>query len=238
MKITDELLSAFLDNELSEPEMAAVRDQIELDPALADRLAELASVDAGLQRHYGAIDDQPVPDSVTRLLKQPDPVASSNNVVAFPWWRRLREHSGKAVAAAVIAGIAMTQWLNSPNVDPPAWSALAEVLEHEPSGQAYVLGSDITLTPRLTFQNQAGDWCRQFRLDTATEASEQIACRDGRGDWASLVTVNAPSVPDSQRYQTASGGHIMDDVLDQMMAGPPMALDEEAAMLGGRWERY
>ena len=47
MKMTDETLSAFLDNELTDAEMEAVRDQIEKDPTLADRLAEMASVDAG-----------------------------------------------------------------------------------------------------------------------------------------------------------------------------------------------
>ena len=53
MKMTDETLSAFLDNELTDAEMEAVRDQIEKDPTLADRLAEMASVDAELPLRLG-----------------------------------------------------------------------------------------------------------------------------------------------------------------------------------------
>jgi anti-sigma factor RsiW len=70
MKMTDETLSAFLDNELTDAEMEAVRDQIEKDPTLADRLAEMASVDAELQAHYGSIDDRPMPASITRMLEE------------------------------------------------------------------------------------------------------------------------------------------------------------------------
>ncbi|GGC66172.1 anti-sigma factor family protein [Marinobacter halophilus] len=235
MRITDEVLSAFLDHELSEPEMDAVREQLALDPGLADRLAELAAVDAELQRHYGAIDDQPMPDSVTRLLDQPKPAASSDNVVAFPWWRQLRAHSGKAVAAAVIAGLAMTQWLNTPALNEPAGLALAEVLEHEASGRAYALSSDVTLTPRLTFQNQAGDWCRQFRVDRPAAASEQIACRDGSGHWEVVAQVDVPATPGTQRYQTASGGSVLDDELDRRMSGSPIAPEAEMTLLETQW---
>ncbi|MDX5329287.1 MAG: hypothetical protein LPK06_10945 [Marinobacter sp.] len=237
MNITDEVLSAFLDNELSEPEMNAVRDQIALDPALADRLAELASVDAELQRHYGAIDQQPMPDGVTRLLAQAAPENRPDNVVAFPWWRRLKEHSGKAVAAAVVAGFAMTQWLGSPAVDDPAWPSIAQALEQQPSGQAYEVGSDTTVMPRLTFRSQAGDWCRQFRVNTATRALEQIACRDGMGDWNIVAEAEVPLTPESSGYQTASGGQVMDDELDRLMAGQPLARDEEADVMRGLWPR-
>lgn len=235
MKMTDELLSGFLDNELSESEMDAVRDQIALDPALADRLAELASVDAELQRHYGAIDDQPMPEAVIRLLEQPLSAARPDNVVAFHWWRRLRDHSGKAIAAAVIAGFAMNQWLNSPAVDEPHWPAVAKVLEHEPSGDAYVLDSTGTLTPQLTFQNREGDWCRQFRVDLADNVSEQIACRDNAGTWELLARVEVQAASEPGTFQTASGGHVLDEALDQMMSGSPLAPEQEQGLLEQRW---
>jgi hypothetical protein len=235
MNITDEILSAFLDNEFSEPEMNALRDQIALDPALADRLAELASVDAQLQRHYGSIDQQPMPDGVTRLLEQATSVDRPDKVVAFPWWRRLAAHSGKAIAAAVVAGFVMTQWLGSPAVDDPAWSSIAQVLEQQPSGQVYDVSSDASLTPRLTFQNQAADWCRQFRLDTETRASEQIACRDGMGNWTTVAKAEVPLTPESSGYQSASGGQVMDAELDRRMAGQPLTRGEEADLINSGW---
>lgn len=235
MNITDEMLSAFLDNELGEPELNAVRDQLALDPALADRLAELASVDTRLQRHYGAIDEQPMPYSVTRLLDQPAPKARADNVVAFPLWRRLKEHSAKAIAAAVVAGFAMTQWLGSPAVDDPAWSSIAQALEQRPSGRAHAVTSGATLTPRLTFQNQAGDWCRQFRIDQPAKSSEHIACRDGSGSWQAVARIDVEPSPAMDTYQTANGGRALDNRLDRMMVGQPVDPGEERALIDDRW---
>lgn len=240
MNLSDETLSAFLDNELTEAEMEAVRDQLLVDPALAERLAELASVDAQLQAHYGLIDKRPMPDSVTQMLEAGHSRASAperENVIAFPWWRRLRGHTGKAVAAAVIAGVAMTQWLNLPSDRQNASPAVAEVLESQPSGEVYEVNGNTMLTPRLTFRNQAGEWCRQFRMDTENSASEQIACRTDGGAWQQVAREDAEPLPEADSYQTASGGKVLDQSLDQMMAESPLGPDEERTLLEQRWKQ-
>ncbi|WP_341581812.1 hypothetical protein [Marinobacter metalliresistant] len=240
MKITDETLSAFLDSELSSAEMAAVREQLAVDPSLADRLAELAAVDSELQGHYSSIDDRPLPAAVSRMLAEEDRRAASganDHVIAFPWWRRLREHSGKAIAAAVVAGFALAQWLTLPSDGNPAWPAVAEILESQPSGQAYSASDDAMLTPRLTFRNQTGEWCRQFGLDAGNTASEQIACRTQSGTWEQRVQVETGQPVTADGYQTASGGSLLDDQLDQMMSGPPLGPEAESALLGQQWKR-
>jgi negative regulator of sigma E activity len=238
MKITDETLSAFLDNELTDAEMEAVRSQLAHDPSLADRLADMASVDAQLQKHYAAIDDRPMPEAVTRLLEQepaPDTARSQDNVVTFPWWRTLRGHAGKAVAAAVIAGVALMQWFGTPSSGGPSWQTVAQALNTRPSGQMYEVTSHATLTPRLTFRNQAGEWCRQFRLVSDGAASEQIACRTGGGSWEQVARVKTGPLPESGNYQTATGGSMLDSTLDRMMAGPPVGPEKERELLQGQW---
>lgn len=230
MNMTDETLSAFLDNELTEAEMEAVRDRLAVDPALADRLAELASVDAELQAHYRSIDDRPMPASVTRMLEP-----ANDNVVTFPWWRRVREHSVKAVAAAVIAGVALTQWLTQPSNGDPAWPAVANILDNQPSGEVYQVGDHASLTPRLTFRSLAGEWCRQFRLETEGSASEQIACRNDAGTWEPVARAEAEPAPASDTYQTASGGSVLDQTLDRMMADSPIGPNTERALLQHEW---
>lgn len=239
MNMTDETLSAFLDNELTEIEMEAVRNQLEADPALADRLAELASVDAELQAHYGSIDDRPMPESVVRMLEGNQSsgatTANGNSVVEFPWWRRVRGHTGKAIAAAVIAGVALTHWLTLPPNGDLAWSTVATVLDSKPSGKVYQISNQAKLTPRLTFQNTAGEWCRQFRLDTGDSATEQIACRSEAGAWEQVARVNAEPAPPSDTYQTASGGSVLDKMLDQIMVGTPVGPNEERELLTQQW---
>ena len=241
MKITDETLSAFLDSELSPTDMAAVREQLAIDPSLADRLAELAAVDSELRGHYSSIDDRPLPAAVSRMLAEEDPRttsrASDDNVIAFPWWRRLREHSGKVIAAAVVAGFAIAQWLTPPSDSNPAWPAVAEILESQPSGQVYSVTDDAMLAPRLTFRSQTGEWCRQFRLEAGGTASEQIACRTRAGAWEQVARVSAGRSAAPGGYQTASGGNPLDDQLDQIMAGPPIVPEAESALLEQQWKR-
>ena len=244
MNMTDETLSAFLDNELTPAEMEAVRDQLAADTAaavqLADRLAELASVDSQLQAHYGAIDDRPLPTSVTRMLEDLPAQAGSSahdNVITFPWWRRLRGHAGKAVAAAVIGGVALMQWSNLPSSGDPAWPAVAQVLDSQPSGEVYRVDNQSTLTPRLTFRNTADHWCRQFRLETGSTASEQIACRSDGGTWEQVTRVETDPLPESGQYQTASGGRVVDEALDRIMAGSPVGPDQERALLERQWRQ-
>ncbi|MFO7527343.1 MAG: hypothetical protein R6W86_00855 [Marinobacter sp.] len=238
MNITDETLSAFLDHELPEAEMQAVRDQLAADPALADRLAELASVDAELQARYGAIDDRPMPESVTRRLADgPSGGAGGEpgKVIAFPWWRRVREHTGKAVAAAVIAGFALAQWLALPDSGEEAGRAVvAQALETRASGEPHAI-DDTTVTPRLTFRNQAGDWCRQYLVQLSDRASEQIACRTGAGDWEQVAKVDVELSAAPGTYQTASGGSVLDETLDQIMEGPPIGPEAERSLLQHHW---
>ena len=127
-----------LDSELSPSEMEAVRERLATDPSLTDRLAELAAVDSELKSHYGDIDGRPMPESITRMLAEDNretPLPTDNNVVPFPWWRRLRGHSGKAIAAAVVAGLAMAQWLTMPSAENAVWSEVASTLESRPSGE-------------------------------------------------------------------------------------------------------
>lgn len=242
MNITDETLSAFLDHELPEAGMQAVRDQLAADPALADRLAELASVDAELQTHYGAIDDRPMPEAVTRLLADAPPAGAGgepDNVIAFPWWRRVREHTGKAVAAAVIAGFALAQWLAVPGSGEEAgWPAVAQSLETRPSGEPHAIDDATTVTPRLTFRNQAGDWCRQYLVQRPDHASEQIACRTGAGDWEQVANVDVEAGAAPGSYQTASGGSVLDEAIDEMIDGPPIGPETEHSLIEQQWSGH
>ena len=61
MKISDEQLSAFLDNELDDEQMALVRDAIAADETLCDRMATLSMVDHVVKRAAEQATTGPVP---------------------------------------------------------------------------------------------------------------------------------------------------------------------------------
>nr|WP_297403976.1 hypothetical protein [uncultured Marinobacter sp.] len=245
MKITDETLSAFLDAELPEPEMQAVRARVQVDPALADRLAALAAVDDQLAGYYSAIDSRPLPDSVARLLSdaQTTDIGASGKVVNIrrAWHgmqRGLRTHAGLAVAAMLVMALGVAQlFTGAPGEQ---WQTVARALETSPSGIPVDLADGRTLTPRLTFRNQTGDYCRQFRVQGSMDrgqASENIACRSAEAGWERVARVElAPeAVSPATGYQTASGGSVLDDTLDRMISGDIIAPQREQQLIAEGW---
>ena len=241
MNLTDEVLSAFLDGELPEADMQAIRDQLVADQALGERLADLAAVDRTLTDHYGAIDQRPLPAAVTELL-QPQ-AAPPATVVAFPYWRRARQglqrRAGTAVAAALALGFGLAHWWPGAPTDGNAdWPIVADALEVSPSGQTHNLTTGAELTPRLTFTNTAGAFCRQFHLQGPDKASENIACRNsGRIAGEQVASVAVPRVEAENRYQTASGGSVLDSTLDQMIAGDLITPARERQLMENGWQR-
>ena len=241
MKVNDETLSAFLDAELPEAEMNAVRERLKVDEELSDRLAQLAMVDQHLSNRYSTIDDHPMPDAVTRLLKQADDPENDerggqDNLIEFPWWRSvqqsIRSQAGLAVAASLVMAIGAVQ-LWSSGVD-DGWPAVANALETQPSGAAHELGDGRTLLARLTFTNQSGDYCRQFQLRSEESVSENIACKENQG-WSLSAQEGVEDTSGGSGYRTASGGSVLDQTLDSMMQGQALGPEAERRLLESGW---
>ncbi|GGQ31096.1 anti-sigma factor family protein [Shewanella litoralis] len=249
MNLSDETLSAFLDAELPEHEMEQVRVALVDNEDIAERLAELAMVDAMVQEHYQAIDQQPIPAATQALLANVEPKADNlvtnnpvtDNVVAFPWWRKAQQHVQQYAAAvaviALIAGYGIYQ------IDSPSQTDLAaqnnslllddinEPLNHLPSGIETMLDDDSVMTIQLSFYNPQGQLCRQYARQDNSQQSSTIACEQ-QGQWQQIASVEYTVNPDHQaQYQTASGGSALDDVLDQLIADAPLTLVQEQQAL-------
>lgn len=246
MKVTDETLSAFLDAELPEQEMQAVRELLRAEPELTDRLAQLAMVDQQLLQHYSEIDQQPLPQSISDLFEQveDEPVLSSAAAVepgrVLPFRKpeqvtaNPRRYSRMAIAAALVMAVGLFQWLGK---DPDEqWQTVATKLETSASGAPQELADGRILTPRLTFENQEGDYCRQYRLQGVRQASENIACRTADG-WSLIAEVPVEHTAASAGYQPASGGSVLDEQLDRMMVGSALTTSEERGLLDGGWSK-
>lgn len=228
MKITDELLSAFLDAELPEAQMQHIRLLLQQDEQLSERLAALAEVDVLLKQQASLIDQTPVPDQLLALLDEPE----QGSVIRFPLWRRLavprQWHTAAAACMAFAAGYALVLWQQQ---DP--WSDISLALETQPAGVSYQLTADSSLTPHLTFMDKQGRYCRQYQVQNTTELSQQLACRTAEG-WQLEAMVNTDST-ESPLYQTASGAVVLDPMIDQMISGQVLSISGEELLIKQGW---
>lgn len=239
MSDMDEFVGPYVDGELdlvtakrferAMADDAALRERVEQERALRDRLAQ----------HFDRVLDETVPDSLTQML-------SSNVDQSFAARRQEKERNrpgGRglmqwaAMAATLVVGVAVgTQvtgggWLgSSAPVETRegqllASGDLAETLDRqlaaEASGSAeYRIG--------LTFRDNNGAVCRSFE----GQALSGIACR-GPDKWQLQRTY--PGSGDNGVYRQASSTEMM-TAIDAMIAGDPLDETAEKALRDSDWD--
>ena len=256
MIISDETLSAFLDAELSPSEMDTVRQRISEDETLANRLAELAQVDAQITQHYSAIDTRPLPDAISQLLDSAPnspPISATTSattsatIIVFPLWKKIQrsvqQHAAIAACTLLVLGFGLTQLLPSGNDSAKAdWLAIAAALDTTASGTLHTLPDGKQLKPRLSFVNQKGNYCRQFLLRDNNSNTETIACHINNQWQLNNKIVAAhdmpPSAHHSDEYHTASNHtDLIDRVLDAMMKGDALDAQAETQAIANGWQQ-
>ncbi|MDO6567013.1 anti-sigma factor [Alteromonas sp. 1_MG-2023] len=83
MTVSDDMLSAFLDAELSDEDMEYVRTAIANDLALSDRLASLAQVDMMVKASADVATQKPLPSSLVSMLADDDTSGAYNDNQQF-----------------------------------------------------------------------------------------------------------------------------------------------------------
>jgi hypothetical protein len=245
MNITDQELSAFLDAELNETEMELVRNKIAEDETLANRLAELAMVDEQLAQAYRFDQSAPIPESVSDLFKthrskQKNQV-ESDNVVQFPLWKRMvnqvQQHAAAAVVAAIMLGYGFGSF-NSANPDDLDWAQTSYALDHTASGDSFVAVNGAMIKPQASFQNQQGQFCRQYEYSEEQQIQTGLACKQNN-QWQVKATIfrDATSLNRNQstQYQTASSNPVLDALIDQMIKGSFMDRASEKSAIETQW---
>lgn len=236
MTINDDILSAFLDGELSAQEMAQVQEAIAQDADIARRFNQLASVQALVGKQAALIDQVPMPASVLALLQE-----EQTNVVPLSRFRkarqqvtqRLREHAALAASVALVVGFAGGQWLGGTGTDSTA--AVFAALESTPSGQTIVLADGGQVMARFSFVDPAARFCRQYQHQDSTGSSENLACRDQAG-WTLVASARSSALGGSDTYATASGPRLLDSLLDVMMPGQALNQTEEQNAISRHWQ--
>lgn len=235
---SDEQLSAFLDSELPESEMEAIRNQLAIDDDLTNRIAQLASVDAIVSSTYHAIDEKPLPDSINQLLNSADTQTDKHKVVPISLWQRTKaawqEHAPLATAAALLVGLTVgltTQFSDSDESN--QWSDIVSVLNQEISGQPITLVEGYQLVPRVSFVNTQNQWCRQFVLHTPKDTQHSIACHDSDGWQLEATLFDEPVRAGS--YHTASSQAPINSLVDSMASGDFLTPEQEQDVIRSGW---
>lgn len=158
-----------------------------------------------------------------------------------------------AASLALVCGIGLGWLLRSQNASQPrtltdvverragrliAQGALKTVLDTAGSGRQ-VAGSAAegpAITIRMTFQDEAGNYCREYELSTAAERQAGVACRTG-SDWSIAFQALLPGPPrDAVRIAPAASSRAtMDAVVGSLITGDPLSPESEAALLRRHW---
>ena len=254
---SDETLSAFLDAELPEQQMEQIRAALLTDDDLANRLANLAMVDEIIAHEYEQINQRPLPSAINELLaaipEESAPVttikaaeqfsansdipAQKSNVISL--WQRSKKAVNNpfalAASIAVAVGFFATVYTQSNSIVDNNWQEIAQVLEHQTSGNEQQLTNGKAITTQLTFTNQQGDFCRQFDINSAQSVEHNIACRVNQ-EWQLTLTVHEQKQA-SQDYQTATSTSVLRDHIDNIAASDFFDKQQEQQVINNRWEK-
>ncbi len=245
---TDELLSAYIDGELDRDTANAVTARLAAEPELMQRLEKLRGADEAIRRLLGSVDKLPMPDSVTQMIEAAD---ATDNVVELRPRRRptfLQMPVAIAASLALVAGFLANDFLRGTAPTGPGIEALSTgtiaadtslhaLLDEAPSGAPQAVAEGTSATLILSFQDRAGDFCRQLRIDSAAASTHAVACR--RNDAWQLEAMAFAS-PGSGQYQQAGSDTpaVVDSAVTALLGnGQILSDEEENAFISEGWKK-
>lgn len=246
MKITDEMLSAFLDAELEETAMEQVRCALEVDDTLVMRMADLAQADQWVMQHAAIIDNTKVSDDILQLAQAIDrKIAQQNvpeateNVVSLSRWQRINQNIPKpyalAAGVAMLFGVGTVTLMQVQQPSSGITASTARVLDHARSGEMLTTTQGDNITANLSFTNHAGDYCRQFQRQSEYAASVNIACKENT-QWQLKVSEEVALADNRQTYRAASNNAVLDSAIDAMINGSAMDSKQEQQAIENKWQ--
>jgi putative transcriptional regulator len=122
-----------------------------------------------------------------------------------------------------------------------AQGALQQVLEVLPSGRetaASLDGGEFRLGVKMTFEDQSGDYCRQYEIIASPLGLHSgIACRTG-AEWAVRIQALLPlSRSTSGQTVPAGANAAMDAVIGAWISGNPLVGKDEAVLMSRGWRK-
>lgn len=245
--MTDERLMAYADGELDPPEREAVERALQDDPALAERVRQMAGLRGRLQRGLDGELDEPVPERLTKLLGTV-PAATVVDLAALraqraasappaprqpvsTWWQ------WGGMAASVLVGVLIARAWPGADTAPPfaqrggvlvASGAVAETLSSRLASEA----AGAVAVP-LSFVDRSGAYCRAFVL----ERSAGLACREGEAWVVQALATAEPAQAGPMRQAASTLPPALLQAVDARIAGDALDPTAERSARDRGWRR-
>ena len=235
--LTDDVLCAYLDGELSPEARVELERRLSSEPGARVRLDRFRDNDARLRRAF-ALPNEGESDPLLRLLAGDTAAVASTSTAAQPnaRWRRIAAPLALAMAATV-AGLAIGLGMREDAAtdgeaidrDPRLSASLQSALDRQMSGRSEA-GTRIL----FSFRRADGAACRQFETFAPVGGAEGVACRRAEGGWA-LVVWHQP-IQTAEGYRTAGAGDSpVDTVVERIDVTGPLSSEDEANAIANGW---
>jgi hypothetical protein len=236
MNIDDATLMAYVDGELAPDAVAAVEAAVAADPALADRVGRLRMLRTRLRAAYAPVLDEPVPERLVAALSPASPVPRTP--LPAPAARespssRRRLPRWLAMAASLVLGVMLAQWLPRPSPLPldddlVARGALARALEQQLAGEVAEVATGIS------FRGRDGRYCRTFQPGATTPGFAGLACRQPEGWRVEVLAASASGRSGELRTASSLPAAVLAE-LDARLEGEPLDAEGERAARDAGW---
>ena len=216
-EVSDEMLMALADGELTETDAGRLHRRIQADPDLAARYADFVETRALLQ---DAFPPEPVPDRLIAAVLQGG--AAQDNVVPFRQRILVVRGWGMALAASLVLAVGGFWAGRESAPQMTAISNIGALTVSLPTGGEIPLPDGTTARVLASYDTDLG-LCRMIAQDSL----RHVTCRDtATGGWALALTV--PS-SEAGGFLPASdiGVALIDRLLDDIGAGPALTGDTE-----------
>jgi hypothetical protein len=230
---SDEMLMALADDQIVGPEAEALHRRIMADPALVARFAVFVESRAALEAAFAPGE---TPQSLTNAIRSASPgEPPSADRVVVPFRLRLTRLVPTAIATSLLIAVGVGGFLAGRTLGPisvpvaPGALAAADLGSSGTGAETILSGGGIARVLGTYMTDQG--LCRLINLELSEKYTERaVVCRDVSRNW---VVVAAVTVGQGESFIPASDTAtvLIDQVLDDLGAGPALTPEQEAAAL-------
>jgi hypothetical protein len=222
--LNDELLCAYLDDELDPVQRREVAAALAKDAGAQLRLKRMTSADHRLQNALAAPGEDHFHAAMAAKILTGMPVPGWRRAV-LPW-----------AAVAAVSGVFAGYLAASLSSKPDSEFGLASLGATETQLLQKTRAGDTdrgNFRVVLSFKAQDSRYCRVFRTNSQRGGGEGLACRELQG-WR-LVAWDATSHPTDESYRTAGASTIIDTAMNQLGGSAAFSADDEAQLIERNW---